>query len=329
LRRVHVVAGLLATLAVAVLVVVTVGRVAGFTKVTDTVRAGDTQWLAVCVAGQIMLFGAYAAAFRSAVAFEHGPVVPRGTSVQLALAGFAATQVVAAGGVAGLGFNYWAIRRFGIERRDALVRLIGLNTAVYLVLGAIGFVSAAIALATGEAPIAMCVPWLAVVPVVVAVAAWFTDPRRVDRLRAPSGGRLRRGLAVGVSAAAWVRRALRAREYRLFVPTGIYWLGDIVSLWGALHAFGGAPLIALPLAYATGYLAQSLPLPFIATGGTDVATTWALHAVGMPLEHALVGVLAHRLFAFWLPVGPGIAFATKLLRERVGTDEAAKQAGAR
>jgi uncharacterized membrane protein YbhN (UPF0104 family) len=315
-RRVHVVVGLFATLAVAVLVVVSVGRVAGFAKVTDTVREGDTQWLLVCVAGQIIVFGAYAAAFRAAVAFENGPIVARGTSVQLALAGFAATQVVAAGGVAGLGFNYWAMRRCGVERRDALVRLIGLNTAVFLMLGAIGFVSAAVALAVADVPIAMSAAWLAGVPLIVAAAAWFTDARRVDRATAATEGRVRRALAVGIAAAAWVRRALRARERTLFGSATLYWLGDMISLWGALHAFGGAPLAALPLAYATGYLAQSLPIPFIATGGADVATTWALHAVGVPLEHALVGVLAHRLFAFRLPVGPGVAVAAKLLRER-------------
>jgi uncharacterized membrane protein YbhN (UPF0104 family) len=71
---------------------------------------------------------------------------------------------------------------------------------------------------------------------------------------------------------------------------------------------------ALVVAYTSGYLVQSLPIPLIATGGVDAATTFLLHATGMPLEIALVGVLAHRVFAFWLPVIPGTMLALTLPR---------------
>jgi uncharacterized membrane protein YbhN (UPF0104 family) len=78
------------------------------------------------------------------------------------------------------------------------------------------------------------------------------------------------------------------------------------------------------LAYATGYVAQLVPLPFVATGGVDAATTFALTAVGVPLEAALLGVVAHRLFAFWLPVLPGLVLAALLPR----TGRALERAGA-
>lgn len=64
------------------------------------------------------------------------------------------------------------------------------------------------------------------------------------------------------------------------------------------------------VAYVLGYLAQSVPIPLIATGGVDAATTFTLRAVGMPIEVALLGVVAHRVFAFWLPVIPGVWSAT-------------------
>jgi uncharacterized membrane protein YbhN (UPF0104 family) len=92
-----------------------------------------------------------------------------------------------------------------------------------------------------------------------------------------------------------------------------YWAGDIASLWAGLKVFDAAPgLVPLALAYFTGYVASILPLPFIATGGVDAATTFALTAVGVPLEAALLGVVAHRLFAFWLPVIPGLILAALL-----------------
>jgi len=71
------------------------------------------------------------------------------------------------------------------------------------------------------------------------------------------------------------------------------------------------PLIA---AYTTGYLVQSLPIPLIATAGVDTATTLLLRAVGVPLDLALLGVVAHRVFAFWIPVIPGSVMAFTLRR---------------
>ena len=71
---------------------------------------------------------------------------------------------------------------------------------------------------------------------------------------------------------------------------------------------------SLMLAYTSGYLVQSLPIPLIATGGVDAATTFLLHAVGTPLHLALLGVLTHRVFAFWLPVIPGSLFVLSLPR---------------
>ena len=93
----------------------------------------------------------------------------------------------------------------------------------------------------------------------------------------------------------------------------LYWAGDVASLWGALHAFGEAPPIAaVVLAYCIGYLAQAVPIPFIATGGMDAATTFALQMIGVPLEVALVAVVAHRVFAFWMPLIPGLVLVMLL-----------------
>jgi uncharacterized membrane protein YbhN (UPF0104 family) len=108
----------------------------------------------------------------------------------------------------------------------------------------------------------------------------------------------------------------------LFKWCALYWIGDIASLWAALHAFGARPpLAALVLAYATGYLVQSIPLPLIATSGVDAATVFLLNVIGVPLDIALVSVVAHRVFAFWLPVIPGSVFA--LLLPRSGRELAA------
>jgi uncharacterized membrane protein YbhN (UPF0104 family) len=311
-RRVLV--GVVAAVLVASGVVALIGNAAGFADLRETFTRGEPEWLVVCLLGQLLVFGAYARVYRAAVAFEGGPRVSTSLALRVVLGSFALTQLVAAGGAAGIAVGYWALRKLGFERRESAVRVIGLNTLVYLVFGLFGWTAALLALLAGEAPLALTVPWLVLVPVLLVAAWWFTDEPRVRGWAAPAGGWLRRGLAIGVSAAWWVRRALRRPEGRTMAgAAALYWIGDAVSLWAGLEVFGAevAPA-ALALAYATGYVAQLTPLPFVATGGVDAATTFALTAVGVPLEEALLGVVAHRLFAFWLPVIPGLVLVALL-----------------
>jgi uncharacterized membrane protein YbhN (UPF0104 family) len=297
-------------------VVAVIGRAAGFDELEATIRAGQPEWLTVCAAGQFLVFAGYAGAYRGSVRFEGGPTIGTGLSLRVVMASFALTQLVAAGGAAALAVTYWAFRRLGFRSREAGVRLIGLNTLVYLVFGLTGLAAAIVALLTAEAPLAMTLPWIVVVPVLLVAARWFTDARRVLRWTEASTGPFRRALGLGVGGAWWVRRVLGARQA---LPTVLwaacYWVGDIASLWGALRAFGGDPdLVAFVLVYTTGYVAQMTPIPFVATGGVDAATTFALTAIGVPLEQALLAVVAHRLFAFWLPLAPGLVLAALLPR---------------
>ncbi len=303
-------------LAVGFIVVLAIGRVAGFADLTDTLRGASWQWLVLCAVGQLAVFAGYAGVFRAAVAFPSGPAVRTAESVRVVIASFGLTQIVATGGAAGLAFTYWALRRIGLERAEALVRLIGLNTAVYLVFGLVGWTGGVFGIVVPSVPLGMALPWVVMVPIVIALAGWFTQPGRVERWRTGNDGRVRRSIGIGVGAAAWVRSALMAPEGRLvFRWAALYWAGDLLSLWAALQAFGAGPSLAgLLLAYATGYLAQSIPIPFIATGGVDAATTLTLTAVGVPVEIALLGVVAHRVFAFWLPIVPGLVSAVHLVR---------------
>jgi uncharacterized membrane protein YbhN (UPF0104 family) len=301
---------------VGVVLVTGIGSLAGFDELRRTLREGDHGWLALCALAQIPAFGGYAVAYRGAVCFEGGPRIPLRLSLRVVLATFGLTQVGATAGALGLAAMYWTFRRLRFDGRDAAVRTIGLSTLVYLVFGLVGLAAALPALSTGAAPLPMAVGWLMAMPVILLAAAWFTAPARVVRFAAPGGNLARQGFAVGVSAAWWVRRALRAEEGRaLLAGAGGYWLGIGVSLWAALHAFGSAvPPAAVLLAFATGYAAQIVPIPLSATGGVDAATTFALHAVGVPLDVALVSVLAHRIFSFWLPLVPSLACIALLPR---------------
>ena len=45
-----------------------------------------------------------------------------------------------------------------------------------------------------------------------------------------------------------------------------------------------------------------------------LTTAFLLTVVGLPLEVALLAVVAHRVFAFWIPVVPGVVLAMTLPR---------------
>jgi uncharacterized membrane protein YbhN (UPF0104 family) len=328
-RPVRIVLGLLGALAAGVVIVVTIGRLAGFSNLSDTLDGANPGWLVVCAVGQVVVFAGFAGALRHAIAFEGGPRIGPGLSARVVLASFGLSQLFAAGGAAGLAVTYWALRRVGMGRRNAAVRVIGLSTAVYLVFGLIGWMAALLSLVRANAPLGMTLPWLIGMPVILVAARWFTDGRRIGRWTTVGGGTVRKAFSTGVGAAGWVRRAAgdRGDGRAVLRWAGWYWVGDIASLWAALHAFDGdAGIVALTLVYTTGYLANSLPIPFVATGGMDAATTFALTTVGVPLEVALVSVVAHRVFAFWIPLIPGLVLAGLLRRTGNALTAAARQA---
>jgi uncharacterized membrane protein YbhN (UPF0104 family) len=147
-------------------------------------------------------------------------------------------------------------------------------------------------------------------------------PGDFDRLvnRWTPGGRLGR-IAVHVAAApaaaaSGVRTAIalvRTRDPQLL--GAIAWWGfDIAVLWASFHAFGGSPPTAVVImSYFVGMVGNTLPLPG-GIGGVDGGMIGAFTAFGVPVQLAVVAVLAYRGFAFWLPTFPGAVAYLQLRR---------------
>jgi uncharacterized membrane protein YbhN (UPF0104 family) len=72
------------------------------------------------------------------------------------------------------------------------------------------------------------------------------------------------------------------------------------------------------LAYSGGYVLTRRALPAGGAGLVEVALTLALTGMGMQFSRALLGVLVYRLFNFWLPIIPALAYmpAVRDLRAR-------------
>ena len=110
------------------------------------------------------------------------------------------------------------------------------------------------------------------------------------------------------------------REHGLGVlGNALYWAGDILCLWAAIQLVDGHLSIAkLVLAYSGGYVLTRRALPAGGAGLVEVALTLALVGMGMHYTRALVSVLVYRLFNFWLPIVPALAYmpAVRDLRAR-------------
>ncbi len=329
----HVPPGWKAGVAVVVALLVAVGvgtliaKAAGFSRVRDALAEAESAWFLVCFFAEVAAFGGYALVVREALHWRGGPRVRYGLSVHVTLASLGATRVVAAAGAGGLAVTYWCFRRARFATRDALVRVLGLNTLVYLVFGVGAWVAALLAAlgVLGEAPLALTLPWLLVVPFCLAAARFVTDPVRGTPRDPTKGSLLRRSLAYAISGAAWVRQIVpEPAGRRSLLASALYWGGDVLCLWAALQSVGvSLPLADLVLAYATGYAAMVLPLPLAGVGGVDAAMTFALTAVGVALAPALVAVAVYRLFGFWVPTIPALAALVLLPRAGHGLQQAA------
>ncbi len=75
------------------------------------------------------MFGSYVALFRGVV----GKAVKLKwrESYQITMAGLAATRLFSAGGAGGIVLTYWALRKAGMERKDAAARMVAFNVLLY------------------------------------------------------------------------------------------------------------------------------------------------------------------------------------------------------
>jgi uncharacterized membrane protein YbhN (UPF0104 family) len=292
-----------------------IGKAAHYDEVLNAFEAADGRWFPILLGGEVLAFAGYAMAYRGSARTHGGPQLPF----------FLAARIAAmsnAGAVVGMGFgglavDYWALQRAGETRLGAAARVLALNTLEWAVLG-----GAAAAAATAElvgagdgGPTELQLGWVAAVAAAYVPAALLTSPGRAARIaRWGHRGRVHELLATVIAGVVLVREILvRPLHHREAVLGAVfYWGGLLASLWGALRAFGfSLGVTALVLGFATGYAASMLPLPIGGVGGIDAAMTFSLHFVGVPLATAIAGVLAYRVFTFWLPLVPAaVAGAT-------------------
>ena len=283
----------------------------GYDPLLRAVSHLDPVWLAVCFGAQVFAYLGYVLAVRDMARVDDGPALSLSLTTRTVVAGFGVYAATHSSG--GFAVDYWALRRSGLRRDEAIARVLGLSALEYAVLAPAALVSSIVLLlggGGGHVQDAMTLPWLLVIPGFFA-ALWVSSPKRRERLSDPgAGGRLREGFAHAVAGVVKLRSmaASPRRHGAGLVGVSLYWLGDIACLWAALRVFEVELSIpALIVAYATGYVLTRRSLPLGGAGIVEVLMTFALVWVGVGFAPALLGVLVYRIFNFWLPIVPALA----------------------
>ncbi|MEO9120952.1 MAG: lysylphosphatidylglycerol synthase transmembrane domain-containing protein [Solirubrobacteraceae bacterium] len=333
------IASILFVVSVAAFLYFVLPKLLGLRETWNRIQHGNGWWLGVAALLEVLSFLGYVALFRGVFIRGDSRIGWR-ASYEITMAGLAATRLFASAGAGGVALTAWALRRSGLEARIVACRMIAFMALLYgvymgvLVICGLGLY---LGVFPGSNPFAVTmVPAIFGAAAILIFLAVSLLPGDFDRLvnRWTHGGRLGR-IAVHVAAApaaaaSGVRTAIdlvRSRDPQLL--GAISWWGfDIAVLWASFHAFGGSPPTAVVImAYFIGMLGNTLPLPG-GIGGVDGGMIGAFTAFGVPVQLAVVAVLAYRGFAFWLPTLPGAVAYLQLRRTVARWQESAPASAA-
>jgi putative heme transporter len=285
-------------------------------------EAGDWRWLVLAGALEIVSFAGYVVLFRAVFSDRNTPI-SWAESYQITMAGVIATRLLATAGAGGVALTAWALKRAGMRTATVARRMVEFLVVLYSVYVVALFVTGIglrIGLLPGEAPFGLTVPpaILGGVAVILALATMLV-PAALSR-RVEDRHRTIRWLAGSADTVAdGVRDAGRLirRKPGGAVGAPLWWGFDIAVLWASFKAFGTPPALGVVvMAYFVGTLGNLLPLPG-GIGGVDGGIIAALVGFGVGGGIALLAVLTHRVFSFWLPTIPG-GIAYLQLRRTVG-----------
>jgi uncharacterized protein (TIRG00374 family) len=284
------------------------------------IERGDPWWLALGAALEVVSFGGYVLLFRAVFSDEERPI-GWGASYQITMAGVVATRLLAAAGAGGVALTAWALRRAGMEPATVarrMVEFLVLLYSVYVAALVVFGLGLGLGLLPGSAPwvLTLLPAGIGAAAIAVALGAAALPASLAHR----GERRVTRFVAQGLhTVAGGTRDALRMlrRDPLAALGAPIWWAFDVAVLWASFRAFGEPPALAIiVLAYFVGTLGNLLPLPG-GVGGVDGGIIAVLLGFGVAPGLAVLAVLTHRVFAFWLPTVPG-GIAYLQLRRTVG-----------
>jgi uncharacterized protein (TIRG00374 family) len=315
----------IAQTAVAVLVVVAgiyflfpkiVGVEDGVRKLGD----GDPVWIAIAFAFSIATFASYVGLFKGIIGEQLD--LRWAESYQITMAGFAATRLFSAGGAGGIVLTYWALRKAGMPRRQSAARMVAflvLLYAVYMFSLVIAGILLEVGVLEGPDPAGLTIVPAAIAGgVIILFLLMALIPGDFQRRLAESSPESRLGrigvrlASVPETMAAGTRLAIAivrnpSRGGQALAGAVGFWAANIAILWASFKAFdvdvGGAVIVQ---GFFVGMVANLFPFAPGGVGAVDAGMIGTFVLFGLPGGAVFAAVLCYRVFAFWLPLPPGV-----------------------
>ena len=306
-------------------------KIVGVQGTISKLGDADAIWLVVALAFDVVAYLSFAALFRGVAARGLGLTFRE--AYEITMAGLAAALLFSAGGAGGVALNYWAIRKAGLEAGRAVCRMIAFLVLLYGVYVAAVVVDGILlrtGVLNGPSPVGLTLVPAAIAGVLlVAVllisrippdlehrAARISDSGRLGRLvrrLAPAPATLARGIR---TALLLVRRPGGGSGGGLALGGAVgYWAANIGILWASFHGYGvSVPLGVVVMGFFVGLAANLFPFAPAGVGAVDAGMIGVFVLFGYPGADVFAPILTYRLFAFWLPIPPGIVAFFQLRR---------------
>jgi uncharacterized membrane protein YbhN (UPF0104 family) len=276
---------------------------AGFSAIAHRFVEISWIWIPVALGAEVLSFAGYVVAYREVVRAEGGTELRLSRAAALVATGFGV--FVPTGGFV---LDETALQVTGLSRKEARERVLGLGVLEYVVLAPVAMIAAIYIVLQSREHLddLLTFPWIVGVPVGFAAALALLAVR--GRIRFRTGWHTHLHHIVDALGLVW-SMARKPRHYGpAFVGVAVYWAGDILCLWAALHVFlAGRPSFALlVIGYATGYALSRRTLPLGGAGLVDALLPLSLGWAGIALAPAVLAVLVYRFMNLWLPIVPAL-----------------------
>jgi uncharacterized protein (TIRG00374 family) len=281
----------------------------------------DPVWIGVAIAFSIASYATYIALFKAVVG---GDVVrfTWGETYEINMAGVAATLLFSAGGAGGVALTYWALKKAGMKRREAVKRMIafiGLHYAFYPFALIVFGLLLRTGVLNGENSVELTIIPAAIAGVLLVAGVLVTlipadlEGKLMPHVRgAHTRSFVEWASRVPETAGEGFRFALslftHPRKGGLAVLGAAgFWAFNIGVLWASFHALGiQVPFAVVVQGFFLGMVANLFPLAPAGVGAVDAGMIGAFVLFGLPEETVFPAILIFRLVSFWMPIPPGV-----------------------
>jgi uncharacterized protein (TIRG00374 family) len=297
-------------------------RLVGLGNALGKLDEADPIWIVVAIGFNVVAFATYTALFKAVVGGD-ALRLRWSETYEINMAGLAATLLFSAAGAGGIVLTFWALRKAGMRRHDAVRRMVAFLTLHYAFYP-IALILFGILLRTGvlhgESSVELTIVPAGVAGVLLALGLLLAlippdlGPRIARFVHGERGQALAKTIGkVPATFAEGFRFALslfaHPRQGGLAVLGAAgFWAANVGILWASFHAFGvHVPLAVVVQGFFLGMVANLIPFAPAGVGAVDAGMIGAFVLFGIPEDTVFPAILVYRLIAFWMPIPFGVA----------------------